>query len=124
MAATSEQSRYAQSVMSFMELCADIHPCLRKTIAKSKVFHTFVLELAQEGSAENVAILRKSHEKCAAAYTQVLEEKRAEVKRKLSKEFLTVSKRTKLSHPSDEDLQETLKAKAHIIFVSRPRWVG
>lgn len=121
MAASSAEIRHAQSVMSFMELCTDIHPALRKTIANSKAYRNFVLNLAQEGSTENVAIYREAHSNCAAAWKEVLEEKNAEKKRKAqqSEGFVKTAKRTKPSFAADKDVQEPLGAKGQTIPVSR-----
>lgn len=123
MAASSEESRYAQSVMSFMDLCTDIHPSLRKHIANSKAYRTFVLDLAQEGSTENVAMYKAAHKKCAAAWKEVLGEKLEEKKRKAKEleEVVQLSKRTKPSHALDTNIRPRprLKAKAHSISVSR-----
>jgi len=121
MAPTSEDSRYAKSVISFMELCANIHPSLRKSIANSKVFHTFVLDLAQDGSVENVATFKEAHEKCAAAWKEVLEGIRAEKKRKATEEDGNPKKGARLCHGPDKDLPETLAANKWPTSVSRLR---
>lgn len=119
MAASSEQIRHAQSVISFMELCADIHPSLRRTIANSKAFRTFVLDLSQEASTENVALFKEAHEKCAAIWKGVLEEKHAEKKRKELEGSVNPCKRTKLSYAADKDIREPLEAGGQTILVSR-----
>lgn len=93
-----------------MELCLDVDPKTRNSIANNKTFHAFLIKMANETSATNIKTYEAAYKSCAAAWKKVLDEEKAQKKRKALHEIIKPKKKSRL---------QALVADSHYASVSR-----
>lgn len=99
MTSLSEQTRQAKALFSYMEICLNVDPTVRKTVTNNKMFHAFLMEMAKEDSATNMATYQAAYDRCAAARQKVLdaqrEQKKEQKKRKALHEIIKPNKKSR-----------------------------